>query len=67
MSEAFDDSCSNNGPGARFTCPGCYTDLEYSKWVDRTGECPACGREIHCHVESEPVSVCELVEEDGND
>jgi PHP family Zn ribbon phosphoesterase len=66
MSKAFQEKCSNNGYGSWFTCPGCYQDLDYREWKDKTGDCPKCGRTIHCHVEEEPVSVCDLIEEDGS-
>lgn len=62
--EPFQNECKNNGYGARFTCPGCYHDLDYDEWCGETGECPNCGLTVRCYVDSEPVSVCELHEDD---
>lgn len=65
MTGPFQDECRNNGWDARFTCPGCYADLDYSAWQGRTDACPSCGRTITCTVESEPVSVCRLADPAG--
>ncbi|MEG9884070.1 MAG: hypothetical protein V6Z86_05550 [Hyphomicrobiales bacterium] len=62
MSEPHQQSCSNNGDGARFTCPGCYEDLPYDQWNDVPGACPDCGRQVTCYVEMEPKSTCDLVD-----
>lgn len=63
--EPFADQCTNNGWDARFTCPGCYADLDHAAWCNRTDACPSCGRTVTCAVESEPVSVCRLADPAG--
>lgn len=66
MTNPFQTVCSNAGDGARFTCPGCYEDLDHEAWNGKSGACPSCGREIECTVEYEPVSIYRLVEEDAD-
>ncbi|MCT4654382.1 MAG: hypothetical protein N4A65_01095 [Cohaesibacter sp.] len=65
--DPFSDSCSNQGWGMRFTCPGCYADLDYGEWNGQEGECPECHRQIRCYVEEEPFSRCDLVEENDDE
>ena len=64
MSDLFTQSCSNNGYGQRFTCRGCYADLDYAEWRDKRGKCPNCDRPVHCYVDMKPVSVCDLIDEE---
>lgn len=61
----FEARCSNSGFDDRWTCPGCYEDLDEK----RTGHvtCPKCKRLLLLSLEYEPVCVAEIISEDEGD
>ena len=67
MSEPMQQETSNPGWERDFTCPGCYADLPYKDWVEKTDDCPECGRKVHCTRKMVPESYSELIEEEEND
>ena len=64
LNEPHQEECQNDGWGARFTCPGCFADLNYDDWRGKTDDCPECGHTITCTVENKPVSVCRLADDE---
>jgi predicted amidophosphoribosyltransferase len=55
----FSDRCSNQGFDDRWTCPGCYSDLEGAVRGEMT--CPHCEARLDLSVDYEPVSVARLI------
>lgn len=65
MKERFDDTCANAGFSDRWSCPGCYADMRNK--LPGTFACAACGRQVECTLEREPVCISRLVESDDAD
>ena len=57
--------CANIGQYDRWTCPGCYTDLDAKRPGRYT--CSACGRQVDCSLDSEPVCCSALAQVEDQD
>mgnify|MGYP001060213772 CR=1 FL=1 len=60
--EPYDTRCTNPGLEDRFTCPGCYED--HFGDPEEITRCEKCKRKLRCSIETQPVAVCELAEDD---
>lgn len=63
--EPFSWECRNDHFDARWTCPGCYTDLNETGPADVA--CPCCNRRLRLSVEYFPRCVARVVEGCGDD
>ena len=63
--EPFAQECSNPGFDDRWTCPGCYDDLE----IKEPGNiiCKKCGSSVDCKLEYQPVCKSELAESEEDE
>lgn len=63
--EPFANRCSNAGHYDRWTCPGCYHDLD----VKEPGQikCPECERTLTLSLDYEPVCTAKIVDDDEGD
>jgi hypothetical protein len=55
------ETCKNPGWADRWTCPACYSDFPSGTRAGQA-KCPECGRLSELYVETQPVSVADLIE-----